>query len=98
LAVKLLYQDYGYDAVVDILDVSLGSLSHWRQAYEAEGLAGFNPNHKGRKSYLNPDQREAVLSWLQSKDIWTLHELEYHLAETYNVNTPDRFRGLSARA
>jgi len=84
-AVKLLYQDYGYDAVVDILDVSLGSLSHWRQAYESQGLVGFKPHHKGRKNYLTPDQRETVLHWLQSKDIWTLHELEYHLAETYDV-------------
>lgn len=85
LAVKLIYQDYSYTAVVEILDVSLGSLSGWRRAYERYGLAGFKPNHKGRQSYLTPEQRSAVLTWLQSKSIWTLHELEYHLAETYDV-------------
>lgn len=85
LAVKLIYQDYGYSAVVDILDVSLGSLSHWRRAYEGEGLAGFKPNHQGRQSYLSPEQRTSVLTWLQSKAIWTLNELESHLAETYDV-------------
>ncbi|WP_008307916.1 helix-turn-helix domain-containing protein [Leptolyngbya sp. PCC 6406] len=51
LVVKLIYQDYGYETIVKILDASLGSLSHWRRAYEAEGLAGFKPNHKGCKSY-----------------------------------------------
>lgn len=85
LAVKLIYQDYRYTAVVEILDVSLGSLSGWRRAYERYGLAGFKPNHQGRQSYLTPEQRSAVLTWLQSKAIWTRHELEYHLAETYDV-------------
>jgi putative transposase len=71
--------------VVDILDVSLGSISNWRQAYELEGLAGFRAQHHGRKSYLSVEQKEAVLSWLSQKDIWTVGELEFHLAEVYDV-------------
>ncbi|WP_008311101.1 winged helix-turn-helix domain-containing protein [Leptolyngbya sp. PCC 6406] len=85
IAVKLLYQGYSYEQVVNILDVSLGSLSNWRQTYESEGVTGFKPRHKGRQSYLTAEQRDSVLKWLQSKDIWTLGELEFHLAETYDV-------------
>lgn len=85
LAVKLLYQGYRYEAVVAILAVSLGSLSRWKQAYETEGLAGFRPRHQGRKSYLDAAQRTAVLHWLNQKTIWTLGELEYYLAATYDV-------------
>lgn len=85
LAVKLIYQDYGYEAITVLLDVSLGALSKWKQAYERKGLAGLRPQHKGRQSYLTPLEREAVLQWLQSKAIWALSELEVHLAETYDV-------------
>jgi transposase-like protein len=43
LAVKLIYQEYSYTAVVEILDVSLGSLSGWRRAYERSGLCRKSP-------------------------------------------------------
>lgn len=85
LAVKLIYQDYGYEAITRILEVSLGALSKWKQAYERDGLAGFRPQHKGRQSYLTPSEQAAVLQWLQTKRIWELSELESHLAETYDV-------------
>ena len=85
LALKLIYQDYSYEAIRQILDVSIGSISGWKQAYEREGLPGLRLKHKGRISYLNPEQREAVLRWLQTKDRWEVSELEYHLAEQYDV-------------
>lgn len=85
LVVKLLYQGYGYEAIVSILDVSMGSISNWKQAYEAEGLEGFRPRHQGRQSYLSPQDKVAVLEWLQQKPVWTLGELEYHLADDYDV-------------
>jgi putative transposase len=85
LAVKLIYQDYGYECITGILEVSLGALSKWKKAYERDGLAGFRPQHKGRQSYLTPSDRAAVLQWLQTKTIWELNELESHLAETYDV-------------
>ena len=85
LAVKLLYQGHTYESVVEILDVSMGSINNWKQAYEQEGLEGFRPRHQGRKSYLNEEQRAEVLEWLAQKDIWTLGELECHLIEVYDV-------------
>jgi putative transposase len=86
LAVKLLCQGHTYESVVRILDVSMGSVSNWKQAYENSGLAGFKPEHKGRKSYLESAEKAAVINWLQQKDIWTLNELEYHLANVYDVS------------
>ena len=85
LAVKLIYQDHSYESITGLLDVSLGALSKWKQAYERDGLAGFRPQHKGRRSYLTSAERESVLQWLQAKASWELSELEYHLAETYDV-------------
>lgn len=85
LAVKLVYQGYLYEEIQTILDVSLGSISGWKQAYELQGIDGLRLNHKGRISYLNSEQKEEVLSWLQTKNCWELRELEYKLAFEYNV-------------
>ena len=85
LAVKLVYQGYLYDEIQTILDVSRGSITAWKQSYEQDGIDGLRLNYKGRKSYLLGEQREEVLSWLQTKDIWELGELEYKLAFKYDV-------------
>ena len=85
LAIKLIYQGYLYEEIQSILDVSLGSISGWKQAYELQGIDGLCLNHKGRISYLTSEQKEEVLSWLQTKNCWELGELEYKLAFEYNV-------------
>ena len=85
LAVKLIYQGYLYDEIQTILDVSRGSITGWKQAYEEHGIDGLRLNYQGRKGYLSSGQREEVLSWLQTKDIWELGELEYKLAFEYDV-------------
>ena len=85
LAVKLIYQGYLYEEIQTILDVSLGSITGWKQAYELKGINGLRLNHKGRKSYLSSEQTEEVLSWLQTKTCWELGELEYKLAFEYDV-------------
>ncbi|KZL50289.1 transposase [Nodularia spumigena CENA596] len=85
LAVKLIYQGYLYDEIQTILDLSRGSITGWKQAYEENGIDGLGLNYKGRKSYLLRGQRQEVLSWLQTKDIWELGELEYKLAFEYDV-------------
>ena len=85
MAVKLVYQDYLYEEIQTILDVSLGSITGWKQAYEEYGIDGLRLNYKGRKSYLSTEQREEVLSWLSKKDCWELGELEYKLAFEYEV-------------
>lgn len=86
LAVKLCYQGYRYEDIVKIMDVGLGSISKWVKNYEEDGVNGFKPHHKGRKSYLKKEEEEEIIKWLQSKDIWEISELEGHLAETYGVS------------
>ena len=80
LAVKLVYQGYLYEEIQTILDVSLGSITGWKKAYEEHGIDGLRLSHKGRKSYLSEKQREEVLSWLQIKECWELSELESKLS------------------
>lgn len=85
LAVKLVYQGYKYEEIQTILDVSLGSITSWKQCYKEYGISGLRLNHKGRKGYLSDEQLQEVLSWLQTKDTWELGELEYKLAFEYEV-------------
>ncbi len=85
LAVKLVYQNYKYEEIQTILDVSLGSITTWKQAYEKDGILGLRLKHKGRKSHLNTQQREEVLAWLQTKECWEIGELEYKLAFEYDA-------------
>ena len=66
LAVLLVYQGYKYEEIQTILDVSLGSITGCKQAYEEYGISGLRLNHKGRKSYLTAQQREQILSCLQT--------------------------------
>src|SRR4028118_2397810 len=40
LAVKLVYQGYLYDEIQTILEVSRGSITGWKQAYEQNGING----------------------------------------------------------
>jgi putative transposase len=47
LVVKLVYQGYLYEEIQTILDVSLGSITGWKQAYERDGIDGLRLNHKG---------------------------------------------------
>ncbi len=85
LAVKLVYQGYSYHEIEIILDISKGSITAWKQAYEKNGIDGLRLNHKGRKSYLSDEQRQEVLNWLSSKNCWEIGELEYKLAFEYDV-------------
>ena len=85
LAIKLIYQGYLCEEIQTILDVSLGSIAGWKQAYLKYGIEGLRLNHKGRKSYLNSEQLSEILSWLQTKNTWELAELDYKLAFEYDV-------------
>ncbi len=85
LAVKLVYQGYKYETITNILEVSMGAITTWKQLYESEGIEGLRPKHKGRQAYLSEEEKEEVLSWLQTKEIWELSEVEHHLAEVYDV-------------
>jgi putative transposase len=85
LAIKLVYQGYLYEEIQTILGVSLSSITGWKQVYEENGIDGLKLKYKGRKSYLNTEQKQEVLCWLQTKDYWEIGELEYKLAFEYDV-------------
>ena len=86
LAVKLSKEGHPYRQMSNLLGVSLGFISTWRQKYEAEGVAGLRLGYKGRERYLSQAETEVVIEWLQgSQERWGLRPLYEHIQESYGV-------------
>lgn len=49
------------------------------------GIEGLKVSYKGSQSYLNKEEKEAVMSWLKEQKYWDLSELECYLREKYDV-------------
>lgn len=62
-----------------------GFISKWTQAYEEFGISGLRLGYQGSLGYLEPEQRRAVIIWLQSKNYWNLAELQGHIQTEYEV-------------
>jgi putative transposase len=85
LAVQMVRQEYTYFAIRDVLQVSIGFISKWKQVYETKGVPGLALQYRGSLGYLNEHQRQAVIDWLKEKNYWHLGELQQHLEVAYNV-------------
>ena len=85
LAVQMVLQKYTYFEIRDVLKVSVGFISKWKQAYEKQGVAGLVLKHQGSKGHLNVEQRQARLNWLQQKNYWNLRELQHYVEDSYGV-------------
>ena len=73
LAVKMVIQNYTYSEIRDVLQVSVGFISKWKQIVEQQGVKGLTLRYRGTAGYLNPMQsyyslfKEAGLAWKKSK-------------------------------
>lgn len=85
LAVKYTKLGKSYREIRELLNVSLGFISKWRQIYEAEGIKGLQLGYEGRASYLNAAETEAIIEWLKQGNTWRLDQLREHLQQEYGV-------------
>ena len=60
-------------------------ITTWKQKFEAQGINGIKLAYKGAKSYLTPEQKGEVITWLETKKYWDLDELVTYLDEHYGV-------------
>lgn len=79
VAVQMFLQGYKHREIQEILRVSSGFISKWTQLYELLSVSGLRLGYQGSVGYLEPEQRQAVITWLQSKDYWNLAELQGHI-------------------
>ena len=85
VAVKMFLEGYKHREIQAILGGSSGFISKWTQRYELLGVSGLRLGYSGSFGYLQPEQRQGVLTWLQSKDYWNLAELQGHIQDEYEV-------------
>ena len=85
LAVKMALKGYEYDVICDILSVTPGFISQSKKAYIAQGTAGLLLKYKGSQSFLRPEERQAVIQWLQEQKEWNVDHLKVHIEDTYDV-------------
>jgi putative transposase len=85
LAVQMIEKGHRYRHIQAILQVSIGFISSSKQRYQAQGIAGLRVNYWGTQGYLSAQHKEAVLSWMGHKEVWTIEEVMEHLESEYNV-------------
>lgn len=85
LAVQMVSQGYTYFQIRDVLQVSVGFVNKWKQAFEEQGVPGLALQYQGSTGYLTPQQRRAVIDWLKQRNYWNLSELQQHIEEVYEV-------------
>ena len=85
LAVQMVIQKYSYFEIRDVLQVSVGFISKYKQLFKQQGISGLTLKHQGSSGYLGKDVRLGVIEWLQQKNYWNLAELKQHLEDNYSV-------------
>ena len=87
IAVKLSLQGWTYQAIAPILNVSLSFIGKWKTQFEDRGIPGLKLSYQGAKSYLDEEQKQKVLSWLQQQEYYTHnHLVRYHMAPNWNYS------------
>lgn len=88
LAVQMVKQGYRYRQIRDALGVSVGLISNAVKRYEAAGVDGLRSQHWGTVGYLSIENKQAVLSWLNQREVWNIEELIEHVAVKYGSLLP----------
>lgn len=81
----MVLQKYSYFEIRDVLQVSVGFISKYKQRFKQQGISGLTLKHQGSTGYLNTDAHLRVMEWLQQKNYWNLAELKQHVLDNYSV-------------
>ncbi len=85
IAVRMTLRGHPHREIMKILQVCSGFISKWKQAFIINGIEGIKLSYQGSKAYLTLLEKEQVIGWLKDKNSWNLNELEYYIAEQFNV-------------
>lgn len=85
LAVKLALLGYRYEAIGEMLDVTIGFVSQSKKAYEKDGTDGFTLKYHGAQPYLSASERQSVIDWLKNEREWSVERLQTYIESTYDV-------------
>ncbi len=86
LAVKMEQTGYTHQQIADVLGISIGFVSKWKQIFLAEGAESLRLGYQGFKPYLDEVQKQQVLDWLIEQDHYSTPELIAYIRETFEVS------------
>jgi putative transposase len=90
LAVKMEQKGYSHEQIGEILGVSAKFVSKWKQIFLAAGLESLRLGYKGFKPYLDIDQKQQVIQWLNEQDYYSTPELIAYINQTFGVSFKSR--------
>lgn len=85
LSVKMLRSGMSPKSITALLNVSEQFVSKWKKRYEQASAAGLQLAYQGKKPYLDSDQQQAVIEWLQGHETVSVEKLRDHIEEVYGV-------------
>ena len=85
IAVSMQLKGYKHREIQESLSVSSGFISKWTQIFTMQGLSALLLAYKGSVGYLQPEQRAAIIDWLQKNNYWNLGELKAYIEERYEI-------------
>ncbi|WP_088431532.1 IS630 family transposase [Halomicronema hongdechloris] len=85
LAVKMALEGEPYFKITKFLGINKSFITYWKNRFEAQGIEGIKLGYQGSKSYLTPDDRTEIISWLRTRNYWNFDELVSYLDEHYDV-------------
>ena len=85
LAVQMASQNYPYETISHLLQVSEPFVSKWKRLYAEQGVDGLRLGYQGSEGFLTESQRAEVLAWIDTQELCDLARLQAFLADTYAV-------------
>jgi putative transposase len=85
VTIKMWLKGYKQREIQESLSVSSGFISKWTANYAMQGISALKLAYRGSAGYLKPEERAAIINWLQAKKYWNLVELKAYIEEQYEV-------------
>jgi putative transposase len=85
VAVQMFLKGYKHREITESIGVTSGFISKWTERYEELGVRGLKLAYLGSVGYLEVEQRQSVIAWLQGKNYWNLAELQAYIEAEYGV-------------
>ena len=85
LAVQMVLKGYKHRQIQEILAVSSGFISKWTNKYRQSGVKSLQLGYIGSVGYLDSQQRQEIIEWLEKKTYCHLPEVQIYIEHHYNV-------------
>lgn len=85
VSVKMSAQGFSPAQICHVLNVSLQYVSKWKGVYEAGGGAALRLGYRGSESYLQEEQRQAILQWIEARETVSVEAVRDYIEEQYGV-------------